>query len=85
GEGPEGRIVRLFTERPIAFQEAYFNTRSKDFEFGVMELVIPKDGKGSGTAIPAAKVDFDANGKLVFRTTDFATGPSKLIGVRAFD
>ncbi len=84
GVGPEGRVVRLFTERPIALEEAYFNTRSKDFEFGVMELVIPADGKGSGVIIPAAKIDFDASGKLVFQTTPFATGPYKLIGVRAF-
>ncbi len=85
GMTPEGRVVRLFTERPIAFEEQYFSTRSKDFEFGVVELVIPADGKGNGAVVPAAKVDFDANGKLKFETTPFATGPYKLIGVRAFD
>ncbi|HVO52717.1 MAG TPA: hypothetical protein VMV60_17110 [Thermoanaerobaculia bacterium] len=84
GAGLEGRVIRLFTERPIAFEEKYFNTRSTDFEFGVMELVIPADGKGTGAVVPAAKVDFDANGKLQFQTTPFATGPYKLIGVRAF-
>lgn len=84
-EGPEGRVVRLFTERPIAFEEAYFNTRSKDFEFGVVELVIGKDGKGTGAVVPAAKVEFNAEGKLEFETTPFATGPYKLIGVRGLE
>lgn len=84
-EGPEGRVVRFFTERPIAFEEAYFNTRSKDFEFGVVELVIGKDGKGTGAVVPAAKVDFNAEGKLEFETTPFATGPYKLMGVRGLE
>ena len=80
-ETPEGRIVRLFTERPIALEEAFFNTRSKDFEFGVMELKIGKDGKGDGVIVPAAKVYFDDKGQLVFETTPFATGPYKVMGV----
>ncbi len=81
-ETPEGRIIRLFTARPIALEEAFFNTRSKDFEFGVMELRLGKDGKkGDGDIVPAAKVFFNEKGQLVFETTPFATGPYKVIGV----
>jgi hypothetical protein len=77
-----GRVVRLFTERPIAFAEAYLDTRSRDFEFGVVELRLNEKGEGEGTVIPAASISFDKEGRLVFETTPFATGPYKLIGVR---
>jgi hypothetical protein len=77
-----GRVVRLFTERPIAFSEAYYNTRSREFEFGVVELRLDAKGEGEGTVIPAASIAFDEQGRLVFETTPFATGPYKLIGVR---
>jgi len=77
-----GRIVRLFTERPIAFGEAYFNTRSKDYEFGIVELRLDAKGEGEGATIPAAKLSLDAEGQLVVETTPYATGPQRLIGVR---
>lgn len=79
---PQGRVVRLFTERPIAFEEMYYNTRSRDFEFGVIELQLDEKGEGVGAVIPAASVSFNDEGQLVFETTPFATGPYKLIGVR---
>ncbi len=77
-----GRIVRLFTERPIIFGEAYFNTRSKDYEFGVVELKLNPDGEGEGVTIPAAKLSLSDKGELVVETLPYTTGPQKLIGVR---
>ncbi len=77
-----GRIVRLFTERPIIFGEAYFNTRSKDYEFGVVELKLNADGEGEGVTIPAAKLSLSDKGELVVETLPYTTGPQKLIGVR---
>jgi hypothetical protein len=77
-----GRVVRMFTERPIAFAEAYYNTRSRDFEFGVIELKLNEKGEGEGMVIPAASLALDEEGRIVFETTPFATGPYKLIGVR---
>lgn len=76
-----GRIVRLFTERPIAFGEAYYNTRSRDYEFGIIELKLGPDGKGEGATIPAAKLSMGEDGQLVVETTPYTTGPQKLIGV----
>ena len=77
-----GRIVRLFTERPIIFGEAYYNTRSKDYEFGIIELKLNANGEGEGMTIPAAKLSLNAEGELVVETLPYTTGPQKLIGVR---
>jgi hypothetical protein len=77
-----GRIVRLFTERPIGFGEAFYNTRSKDYEFGVVELRLNADGEGEGATIPAARLSLDDQGQLVVETLPHSTGPQKLIGVR---
>src|SRR5512139_4007887 len=63
-----GRIVRLFTERPIIFGEAYYSTRSKDYEFGIVELKLNADGEGEGMTIPAAKLSLSDKGELVVET-----------------
>lgn len=77
-----GRIVRLFTERPIAFGEAYYNTRSKDYEFGIVELRLDAKGEGQGATIPAAKLTLNESGEIEVETTPYSTGPQRLIGVR---
>ena len=77
-----GRIVRLFTERPIAFGEAYYSTRSKDYEFGIIELRLDAKGEGEGATIPAAKLSMNDEGQIVVETLPYTTGPQKLIGVR---
>jgi hypothetical protein len=77
-----GRIVRLFTERPIIFGEAYYNTRSKDYEFGIVELKLNAEGEGEGMTIPAAKLSLSDQGELVVETLPYTTGPQRLMGVR---
>jgi len=77
-----GRIVRLFTERPIAFGEAYYATRSRDYEFGIIELRLDANGEGEGATIPAAKLAMDEQGNLTIETLPHTTGPQKLLGVR---
>lgn len=77
-----GRIVRLFTERPIAFGEAFYSTRSKDYEFGIVELKLNAEGEGEGVTIPAAKLSMSDDGQIVVEQTPFTTGPQRLMGVR---
>jgi hypothetical protein len=77
-----GRIVRLFTERPIAFGEAYYSTRSKDYEFGIVELRLDAKGEGEGATIPAAKLSLNEQGEIVVESTPYSTGPQRLMGVR---
>jgi hypothetical protein len=52
------RIVRALTDRPIAMVEAMKNPRSRDYQFGVVEIVLESDGKGQGNLIAAAKIEF---------------------------
>lgn len=84
-ETATGTVVRVVTDRPIAFFEAYQSTRSRDYRFGVAEFKLDEKGEGEGWVIPAARVEFDDEGKLVVETLPHSTGPQKLIGVRAWD
>ena len=52
------RRIFLVMDRPISFAELRQGTRSRDYEFGVIELLVDEKGKGSGTALVAAKVKF---------------------------
>ena len=84
-ETPTGTVVRVVTDRPIAFFEAYENTRSRDYRFGVAEFKLDEKGTGEGTVIPAARIEFDDEGNLVIETLPHSTGPQKLIGVKAWN
>jgi hypothetical protein len=81
-ETPDGKIVRVFTERPIIFGEAYYNTRSKDYEFGIVELRLDKEGKGEGATIPAAKLSLDEQGNIVVESLPSNTGPQRIMAVK---
>jgi hypothetical protein len=76
----KGRVIRLVTERPIAFGEAAISTRSMDYEFGVIEFTLNAEGKGEGVVIPTAKVSISKDGKLEVET--LGTGPQKLLNVK---
>jgi hypothetical protein len=80
-----GTVVRVVTDRPIAFVEAYQATRSRDYRFGVAEFKLDEKGTGEGTVIPAARVEFDDDGRLVIETLPHSTGPQKLMGIKAWD
>lgn len=77
----EGRVVRLVTERPVSFGEATAATRTRDYEFGVIQFTLDEEGKGEGALIPTAKIYFDKEGKLNIEA--LGTGPQKLTSVKA--
>jgi hypothetical protein len=61
-ENPDGstRIV-LAAERPIGFVEGARNTRTEDYDFSIIELVVPADGKkGTGALAVGVEVKWDA-------------------------
>ena len=79
-----GRKIYALTDRPIGFLEAYFDTRSKDYPFGIMELEL-KGGdnekqKGEGTLVYAARIKGMDAEKLEVENVAFA--PIRLLGVR---
>src|SRR5207302_10069076 len=42
-----GRKIRLITDRPIQFREAYANARTTDYDLSAIELNLDKDTKQS--------------------------------------
>ena len=59
-----GRHVVLATNRRVAFGEAANNTRSMQYQFTLIEIHLPADGKnGEGKMVPAAKVSWDKDKK----------------------
>lgn len=78
----KGRLVRVVTDRPIAFGEMKAMTQTLDYPLGVIEFVLPPDGKpGEGTVIPMAKVSVDEKGTLQVETYRFDTGQNRFMGV----
>ena len=57
------KIIRAMTDRPINIAEAMADTRSTDYPFGFMELVLDAEGKGEGVLVVAAKIEMK-DGKL---------------------
>ncbi|HQF88068.1 MAG TPA: hypothetical protein PLN26_12610 [Acidobacteriota bacterium] len=57
---PEGRKIRLVTDRPIRFGEAWHQTRSTDYNLSACDVILSKEkGKSTGTIIPALELKLD--------------------------
>ncbi len=53
---PNGmRKIRLVTDRPITFGEAWTDSRSEDYNLSALELDVDANGKGTGTLLPACQ------------------------------
>ena len=57
--GNNGRTIRIFIARNIAFLEHFKITRSRDYPFSIIEMQVNEKGEGQGVAIAAAKIRFD--------------------------
>jgi hypothetical protein len=81
---PTGRHIYAVADRPIGFLEAYFDTRSRDYPFGILELDLTskENGKekGEGTLIYAAKIKVLNGERVDIENVTFA--PIKLLAVR---
>ena len=51
-----GRRILLATDRPMSFAEAAGRPRTVDYPFTVIEMLVPKEGKGQGTMSVAARL-----------------------------
>jgi hypothetical protein len=78
---PDGsRMIRLVTDRPIAFGESWSSTRSQDYNLTAAEIIIsPEKKKSSGTLLPACQFKIDKENEL--QTENFQN-PWKLVNVR---
>ncbi len=75
------RVVRLATNRPVAFIEARNSYRTMDYPFGFIELRLNEKGEGEGTVYQAASVTINKDG--VLQLESYGIGPQPLLGVRA--
>ena|SRR5437870_7143026 len=75
------RIVAVF-ERWLNMYELRYGTRSEDYPFTYIELIIDGNGKGEGTLIPAARIHFDSKNKDQVDVENFGIYPARLIGVQ---
>lgn len=79
----DGRVIYAVADRPIGFLEAYYDTRSRDYPFGILQLNLKnsdKHEKGEGTLIYAAHIKVIDGDKVETENLSFA--PIKLLGVR---
>lgn len=77
---PNGRKIVMLTDRPIGFLEAYYGTRSRDYQYALIELNIKDDRKGEGSLIYAAKVKAFTGDTI--EVENFGIQPAKLMVVR---
>jgi hypothetical protein len=75
-----GRRIRLITDRPIQFSEAYVNGRSKDYDLSAIEINVNADQKQSdGALIVAGKFKTDKNQQISFES--YGSGPWRLVNI----
>jgi hypothetical protein len=75
-----GKRIVLATDRPMSFYEITNNTRSADYDFMVTEIRLGPDGKGEGKLVPAAKITYERDKRLV-EIENYANEPVRLTQV----
>lgn len=75
-----GRKIRMVTDRPIAFGEAWADRRSMDYSLAAIELDLSDTkGKSTGILLPACKFKIDKDKHLAIETYN---NPWKLDGIK---
>jgi hypothetical protein len=78
---PDGsRKIRMVTDRPILFGEAWGSTRSKDYNISAAEIILSKDkSKSTGTLLPACELKLNKDHGLEIENYQF---PWKLVNIQ---
>lgn len=61
---PTGRKIRIVTDRPITFGEAWSDSRSEDYNLSALELDVNAEGKGTGVLLPACQFQINKEREL---------------------
>jgi len=77
-----GRRITVVFERWMNTFELRYGTRSEDYPFTYIELLIDKAGKGEGSLIPAARIYFDKKHGNQVDVENFGIYPARLAGVQ---
>ncbi|MBZ5494128.1 MAG: hypothetical protein LAO76_24660 [Acidobacteriia bacterium] len=77
---PNGRTIRLLTDRPIGIGEAMFNTRSEDYDLSIIEIQLgDSKGKKSGSLIPGCRIKLNKKNEIEIET--YHASPWRLAGI----
>jgi hypothetical protein len=76
-----GRRIIFASDRPMAFWELWNRPQSADYQFLAGEVRLRSDGKGQGTLVPAARIDYNAGLKTI-EVEQYASQPVRLTEVR---
>ena len=78
---PDGSItLRMITDRPITFGEAWSSTRSMDYNLSCVEIVASADRKhNTGTLLPAVEFKMDKQNHIELEAYQ---NPWKLVNIR---
>jgi hypothetical protein len=76
--------IRAIMDRWIGFGEIWRGSRSRDYPFTYIEIIVdPRTGRGDGTFIAAAKIRWrNDKGQNEVEIEDFGTFPGRLMGVQ---
>jgi hypothetical protein len=75
-----GRIIRLITDRPIQFAEAYYSGRSKDYDLSGIEMTLAADPKKSeGSLVIGGRFKLDKDKQITFES--YGSGPWRLTNI----
>src|SRR5687767_13522091 len=79
-----GRRIYAVGDRPVGFLEAYHSARSRDYEFGILQLDLKQKGngkeQGEGALLYAAKIKLLDGNRIDLET--YGIEPIRLMGVR---
>lgn len=77
---PQGRSLLLISSRILSFFELSSGARSRDYPFNVIRLTLDRNGNGTGTMVPAAKIHFTETNEI--RAESYDQIPVRLMSVR---
>jgi len=78
---PEGTKLRILTNRPIAFGEAWTDSRSMDYNLSAVELDLNKENEKKNTGILLPACEFKINNKTHELEIENYQNPWKLVDV----
>ena len=75
-----GRRIVFASDRPMAFYELWNRPQSADYQFLAGEVRLRPDGRGQGTLVPAARIDYN-EGLETIEVENYASQPVRLTEV----
>lgn len=79
-ENGKGRRIVGIASRRTRFGEHWYDTRSLDYPWSMVDFTIDENGKGKGVLYETARFEYDEKGKLLISSQ--GTQPTRLLNVK---